>query len=72
MYILINKSGFMIGLFTSRNTLNAAIEVCRKNSPNEDLYYKYTQVDNFNPDLVDFHTMHTEHLNKIEIGINHV
>ena len=66
MYILVNGSRMILGLFQNKTWLNNAIKVVRMDNPNVILYYQKVKVNSFNTVLPNFWTMHPEKL--IEIG----
>jgi len=66
MYILVNGSRMILGLFQNKTWLNNAIQVVRMDNPNAILYYQKVKVNSFNTVLPNFWTMHPEKL--IEIG----
>ena len=66
MYILVNGSRMILGLFQNKTWLNNAIKVVRMDNPNAILYYQKVKVNSFNTVLPNFWTMHPEKL--IEIG----
>ena len=70
MYLLVNKSHIALGVFTTKETLNMAISVCRTNEPGCRLYYQYIIVDTFDSTLIQFFTMHPEELIEIDSETN--
>ena len=71
MYILVNNSSLILGLFSSKETLCIAAEVVRENRADRKLYWKEVKVDNFDKTLLGFHTIHPENLNEVPAGTNH-
>lgn len=72
MYILVNNSRMILGLFTTKNWLNSAIEVVREDKPGTILYYQKVEVNTFNTVLPNFFTIHPEKLIEIDREVNHV
>ena len=66
MYILVNGSRMILGLFQNKTWLSNAIQVVRMDNPDAILYYQKVKVNSFNTILPNFWTMHPEKL--IEIG----
>ena len=66
MYILVNNSRMIIGLFSNKIWLNKAIEIVRKDTPGTILYYQEVCVDTFDGVLINFWTIHPEKLIEIE------
>ena len=66
MYILVNNSRMILGLFSNKDWLNKAIEVVRKDNPGTILYYQEVEVDTFSSVLLNFWTIHPEKLIEIE------
>ena len=66
MYLLANKFHIALGVFTTKETLNMAIFVCRTDEPGCRLYYQKIQPDVIDSTLIQFWTMHPEKM--IEIG----
>ena len=72
MYLLADKSRIALGVFTSKETLNNAIAVCRTNEPYSVLYYQEIKVDVFDSTLIQFFTIHPEKLIEIDRDTNSV
>lgn len=72
MYILVNNSRMILGIFTSKTWLNNAIEVIREDKPGTILYYQKVEVNTFNTVLPNFFTIHPEKLIEIDRDVNHV
>ncbi len=70
MYILVNGSRMILGLFQNKTWLNNAIQVVRMDNPNAILYYQKVKVNSFNTILPNFWTMHPEKLIEIDKDIN--
>jgi hypothetical protein len=66
MYILVNNSRMILGLFSNKTKLNNAIKIVRENTPETILYYQEVKVDTFSSVLPNFWTMHPEKLIEIE------
>ena len=66
MYILVNNSRMILGLFSNKTNLNIAIKIIRKETPETILYYQEVKVDTFDSVLPNFWTMHPEKLIEIE------
>jgi hypothetical protein len=66
MYILVNNSRMILGLFSNKIWLNKAIEIVRKDTPETILYYQEVYVDTFDSVLPNFWTIHPEKLIEIE------
>jgi hypothetical protein len=65
MYILVNKSRILLGIFTDKNWLNAAITAQRNSYGDDVLYYQEIVPNEFSSVLINFWTMHPEKLIKI-------
>ena len=72
MYILVNKSRMILGLFTDKTWLNSAIQAVRENDPNGVLYYQKVEVNTIDSILINFWTIHPEKLIEIDKEVNHV
>lgn len=72
MYILVNKSRMLMGLFTTKKNLNLGLAVMRANEPNCIAYYQKVDVNMFDANLFQFWTMHPEKLIEIDREVNHV
>ena len=72
MYILVNKSRMILGLFTDKTWLNSAIQAVRENDPNGVLYYQEVGVNTIDSILINFWTIHPEKLIEIDREVNHV
>ena len=66
MYILVNNSRMILGLFSNKTNLNIAIKIIRKETPETILYYQEVEVDTFSSVLPNFWTIHPEKLIEIE------
>lgn len=62
MYILVNKSRMILGLFSTKKNLTMAIKVVKEKEPDSKFYYQKVCVDNFDNILINFFTMHPEKL----------
>ena len=72
MYLLVDKSRIALGIFTSKDTLNMAIKVCRSAEPHSKLYYQKIDVDVFDKTILQFFTMHPEKLIELDTDTNFV
>lgn len=70
MYILVNGSSMILGLFQNKTWLSNAIQVVRMDNPNAILYYQKVKVNSFNTVLPNFWTMHPEKLIQIGTDVN--
>ena len=69
MYVLLNKSRILLGLFTSKEMLNMAIKAVKINNPDScyKLYYQKVEVDTFDSTLMQCFTMHPEKFIEIDV-----
>lgn len=65
MYILVNNHRSLLGLFTDKTWLNAAIKTVRNEHPDSVLYYQTVTPNEFSSILFNFWTMHPEKLIEI-------
>ena len=65
MYILVDNHHSLLGLFTDKTWLNAAIKTVRNEHPDSVLYYHKVEVNEFDSTLFAFWTMHPERLIEI-------
>lgn len=72
MYILVNKSNILLGLFTDKTWLNSAIKAVRESEPYGILYYQKVEVNNFDSTLINFFTLHHEKLIEISMDVDSV
>jgi len=72
MYILVNKSRMILGLFTDKTWLNSAIQAVRESDSNGVLYYQKVEVNTIDSTLINFWTIHPEKLIEIDKEVNHV
>lgn len=71
MYILVNNTSCIIGLFSSKKILALAVNAVRTSEgKNSKLYYKEVKVDEFDPSLIQFHTIHSERLNVVPENVD--
>lgn len=68
MYILVNNSRILLGVFTSKEWLNNALEIVKEQNPESTFYYQKIEPNEFNSTLFNFCTMYPEKL--IEIPKN--
>lgn len=64
MYILVNKSRMIMGLFSTHESLDMAIKVLKESGESR-CYYVEVSVDDFDSILFNFWTMHPEKLNEV-------
>jgi hypothetical protein len=67
MYLLVNKSYMLMGVFTTENMLFTAISLLKENSDDSCVYYMEFTPDQFDVNLPIFWTMHFEKLKKVEL-----
>ena len=72
MYILVNKSRMLLGVFTTKETLNMAIKVLKDKEPGCLLYYQEFEPDTFSSVLIPFWTLHSEYLIEIDREANNI
>lgn len=72
MYILVNKSRMILGLFTDKTWLNSAIQVVRESDPRCVLYYQKVEVNTIDSTLINFWTIHPEKLIEIPQETNNI
>lgn len=72
MYILVNKSRIIWGLFTDKTWLNSAIQAVRENDPDCVLYYQKIEVNTIDSILINFWTIHPEKLIEIPREVNNI
>ena len=65
MYILVDNHRMMLGIFTSKTWLKAAIKVQQEKHPNSTLYYQEVKTNEFSSVLFNFWTIHPEKLIEI-------
>ena len=65
MYILVNKSMMILGIFTSKKKLNDAVAAIRSTGDTGKLYWQKFVPNTFDSILPNFWTMHFEKLNEI-------
>jgi len=65
MYILVNNSKILLGVFTSKKWLNNALKVVKKQNPESTFYYQKFVPNEFNSTLFNFWTIHPEKLIEI-------
>ena len=70
MYILVNGSRMILGLFQNKTWLSNAIQVVRMDNPDAILYYQKVKVNSFNTVLPNFWTIHPEKLIEIDKDVN--
>ena len=70
MYILVNGSRMILGLFQNKTWLINAIQVVRMDNPDAILYYQKVKVNSFNTVLPNFWTIHPEKLIEIDKDVN--
>lgn len=67
MYILVDKFRILLGIFTTKEKLDIAVDVIRKENPDcGKMYYQEIIPDTFDKTLINFWTMHPEKLIEIE------
>lgn len=72
MYILVNKSRMILGLFTDETWLNSAIQAVRESDPHCVLYYQKVEVNTIDSTLINFWTIHPEKLIEIPKEVNNI
>lgn len=72
MYILVNKSRMLLGVFTTKETLNMAIKVLKDKESGCLLYYQEFEPDTFSSVLIPFWTLHSEYLIEIDRESNNI
>ena len=72
MYILVNKSRMILGLFTDKTWLNSAIQAVRENDSHCVLYYQKVEVNTIDSTLINFWTIHPEKLIEIPRETNNI
>lgn len=72
MYILVNKSCVILGLFTDKTWLNSAIQAVRESNSNSVLYYQKVEVNTIDSTLINFWTIHPEKLIEIPKEVNNI
>lgn len=65
MYILVNNSRIILGIFTTKEKLDLAVKVVRDNEDIKRLYYQKVETDVFDNTLLNFFTLHPEKLIEI-------
>lgn len=65
MYILVNNSRMILGIFTTKEKLDYAVKVVRDNEDIKRLYYQKVETDIFDKTLLNFFTLHPEKLIEI-------
>lgn len=63
MYILVDKSCILLGIFTDLDKLKVAADVVKTKKGVDIMYYQEIGVDMFDKTLINFNTMHPEKLN---------
>jgi len=63
MYILVDKSCILLGIFTDLDKLKVAADVVKTKKGVDTMYYQEINVDMFDKTLINFSTMHPEKLN---------
>ena len=66
MYIFANKSRMIIGIFTTKQMLDAAIAVAKHDDPDAKFYYMEFTQDVFDYNLAIFWTMHPEKMIEVK------
>ncbi len=72
MYILVNKSRIILGLFTDKTWLNSAIQAVKESDPDCILYYQKVEVNAIDSILINFWTIHPEKLIEIPREKNNI
>ena len=68
MYVLLNNSRILLGIFTSKEMLNVAIKAIKIDNPDcYRLYYQKVDVNTFDSTLMQFFTIHPEKF--IEVSV---
>jgi len=67
MYILVNKSCMLLGIFTSKKKLDIAIQAMKTVTEESFAYYAKVEANTFDSLLPNFWTMHSEKLTRVEL-----
>ena len=65
MYILVNNVRMILGVFTSKEWLNNALEVVKEQNPESTFYYQKIVPNEFNSNFFNFCTMNPKKLIEI-------
>lgn len=67
VYLLVNKSMMLIGIFTSKKKLQMAMDVTKEVGEQKKIYWAEVETNCFDSLLPNFWIMHYEKLNEVEL-----